>query len=160
LRMWICLHEVAHHAVLGRPHVRARLTSLLGEYVTGFDVDPSAFEEQLGSIDPANPESFQAALGDPEALLGAMQSQAQRDLLPRIEAITSVIEGYVDYLLDTVGRKLIGPHGQLAEALRRRRVEASSGDRYVAQLLGLELGQAAYDRGAAFIRGVVERAGE
>ena len=29
LRLWICVHEVAHHAVLGVPHVRARLDELL-----------------------------------------------------------------------------------------------------------------------------------
>jgi uncharacterized protein (DUF2342 family) len=39
-------------------------------------------------------------------------------------------------------------------------VEASDGDRFVERLLGLQLGQAQYDRGAAFVRGVVERAGD
>jgi uncharacterized protein (DUF2342 family) len=48
----------------------------------------------------------------------------------------------------------------LTEALRRRRVEASSVDRFVEQLLGLGLTQTHYDRGAAFVDGVVERAGQ
>ncbi|HEV3495297.1 MAG TPA: zinc-dependent metalloprotease, partial [Actinomycetes bacterium] len=44
LRLWVCLHEVTHHAVLGRPHVRARLEELINEYVQGFEVDPAALE--------------------------------------------------------------------------------------------------------------------
>ena len=44
--------------------------------------------------------------------------------------------------------------------LRRRRVEATDGERFAARLLGLELGRGQFERGAAFIRGVVERAGD
>jgi uncharacterized protein (DUF2342 family) len=62
--------------------------------------------------------------------------------------------------MDTTGRGLIGSYGQLTEALQRRRVEASDGERFAGRLLGLELGRTQYERGAAFVRGVVERAGE
>jgi uncharacterized protein (DUF2342 family) len=62
--------------------------------------------------------------------------------------------------MDQVGAKLIGSYGMLTEALRRRRVETTDADRFVERLLGLELTQAVYDRGAAFVDGVVERAGE
>ena len=53
----------------------------------------------------------------------------------------------------------VGSYGQITEALRRRRVEAGQADRFVEQLLGLELSRATYERGSAFIDGVVERAG-
>jgi putative hydrolase len=99
-------------------------------------------------------------IADPDVLLGALQSPAQKGLLAAIETLTVVLEGFVDHVMDTVGRSLIGSYGMLSEAVRRRRVEASDGDRFVERLLGLQLGQAQYDRGAAFVRGVVERAGE
>jgi putative hydrolase len=160
LRLWVCLNEVAHHTVLARPHVRARLDDLLTTYVSGFRPDAGGLEESFGAIDPTDPSSFQAALGDPSVLLGAIQTAEQQALLPRIEALTTAIEGYVDHVMDTVGRRLIGSYGALSEALKRRRVERGEGDRFVEHLFGLELGQAQYDRGAAFVRGVVERAGE
>ena len=47
----------------------------------------------------------------------------------------------------------------VTEALRRRRVTADPSDRFVERLFGLELTQAHYERGAAFVDGVVERAG-
>ncbi len=160
VRLWVCLHTLIHHAVLGRPHVRTRLNELLAEYVSGFEVNASALDERLGEIDPANPESLQNVLGDTESLFGAMQSDAQRALLPRVEALTSVIAGYVDYTMDKVGTRLISSYGPLTEALRRRRLERGEGDRFVERLFGVELGQAQYDRGADFVKGVVERAGD
>jgi putative hydrolase len=160
LRLWVCLHEVTHHAVLGRPHVRARLETLIGDYVSSFEVDPTALQGMMGSFDPADPEAMQAAFADTEVLLGALQSPAQHDLLATIETLTVVLEGFVDHVMDAVGEALIGSYGMLSEAVRRRRVEASDGDRFVERLLGLQLGQAQYDRGAAFVRGVIERAGD
>jgi putative hydrolase len=160
LALWVCLHELAHHAVLGRPPVRGRLQSLLLAYAAGFDVDPTAFDAELEEIDASDPTSFRAVLGDPETMLAAVQTPVQRELLARLEAVTAVLEGFVDHVMDTVGGRLIASYPQLTEALRRRRVEASWGDRYVAKLLGLELRQHVYDRGQAFVRGVLERAGE
>ena len=159
-RLWVCLQEVTHHAVLGRPHVRARLESLINEYVSRFEVDPEALEASLGNLDPTDAAGLQAVLGNPETLLGAMRSPGQQETLSRIETLTAVIEGYVDHVMDTTGRGLIASYGQLAEALRRRRVEATDGERFAARLLGLELGRGQYERGATFVRGVVERAGE
>jgi putative hydrolase len=164
LRLWICIHEIAHHAVLGVPHVRARLESLLTQYTTSFRNDPSALEDQLGDLDlsggPDSLASLQQLMGEPGALLGAIQSDEQRALLPQLEAVVAVVVGVVDHVMDTVGGKLIGSYGMLTEALRRRRVETSEADRFVERLLGLELTQAVYDRGSAFVDGVVERAGE
>jgi putative hydrolase len=160
LRLWVCLHEVTHHAVLGRPHVRARLEHLINEYVSRFEVDPAALEASLGDLDPTDAAGLQAVLGNPETLLGAVRSPGQQETLARIETLTAVIEGYVDHVMDTTGRGLIGSYGQLTEALQRRRVEATDGERFAGRLLGLELGRTQYERGAAFIRGVVERAGE
>lgn len=160
LRLWVCLQEVTLHAVLGRPHVRARLADLINEYVSRFEVDPEALEMSLGNIDPTDPAGLQKVLGNPETLLGAMRSPGQQETLTRIETLTAVISGYVDHIMDTVGRGLIGSYGQITEALRRRRVEATDGDRFAARLLGLELGRGQYERGANFIRGVVERAGD
>jgi len=160
LRLWVCIQEVAVHAVLGRPHVRQRLQDLINEYVSRFEVDPEALEMSLGNIDPTDAAGLQAVLGNPETLLGAMRSPGQQETLSRIETLTAVMSGYVDHIMDTTGRRLIGSYSQITEALRRRRVEATDGDRFAARLLGLELGRGQYERGANFIRGVVERAGD
>ena len=159
LRLWLCLSELATHAVLGVAHVRQAVESLVLEYVGAFKVDTTALEERIGSVDPTDLSGLQQALGDPASLLGAIQSEEQRALLPRLEAFVDVVVGYVDWVVDSVGTSVIGSYGMLTEALRRRRVEASEGDRFVEHLFGLQLGRPQYERGAAFVAGVVERSG-
>jgi putative hydrolase len=97
---------------------------------------------------------------DPEVLLGAVRSERQKALLPQLEGLVAVVVGYVDRVMDVVGARVLGSGGRLAEAVRRDRVEASDADRFVERLIGLELSQATFDRGVAFVDGVVERAGE
>ena len=72
----------------------------------------------------------------------------------------ATVEGVVDHVVDVVGGELIAGYPMLTEALRRRRVEAAEADRFVERLFGLELTQATYDRGNAFVAGVLERAGQ
>jgi putative hydrolase len=163
LRLWVCVHEVAHHTVLNVPHVRARLSSLVTEFLSAFEPSAESLEDRLADIDIADPQSLQSLqklFGDPEVILGAIRSESQRALLPRLEALVAVIVGYVDHVMDAIGHGLIGSYSMLTEALRRRRVTADPSDRFVEQLFGLELSQTQYDRGQAFVRGVVERAGK
>jgi putative hydrolase len=163
LRLWVCVHELTHHAVFAVPHVRATLTELLRRYVSSFRSDPRALEEALGGLeleagDPMAP--MQQLFWRPELLLGAMTSDEQRQLEPRLDALVAVIVGFVDDVLDQIATRLIASHRPLAEAVRRHRVEADQSDVFVARLLGLSVGQAQVDRGHAFVSGVRERAGD
>lgn len=160
LRMLVCVSEIAHHAVLGRPHVRARLLGLLEDYVSRFQVDPDAVEASFGELDLSDPRALQAVLGSPETLLGAVQTPEQDAVRARLDVLLTVIVGYVDHVLDRVGRRMIGSYDRLMEAQRRRRAEASDGQQFATRLLGLEVGRRQYERGGAFIAGVVERAGD
>jgi putative hydrolase len=163
VRLWVCVHEIAHHAILGVPHVRAALDDLLQTYASSFRNDPEALEQRIGEIDLGDPEAMaglQELLGSPDLVLGAITSPEQDALRPRLEALVAVVVGVVDHVLDVVGGKLITGYPMLTEALRRRRVSAAEADRFVERLFGLELGQGTYERGAAFVAGVLERAGE
>ena len=62
--------------------------------------------------------------------------------------------------MDEVGTGLIASYSQITEAVRRRRVTTASADRFVEQLLGLELNQDLYDRGRAFVDGIAELGGQ
>ena len=158
----MCLHEVAHHTVMSLPHVRTRLSDLLCSHAQAFEADASALEARLGDFDPTDPESMsklQDTFGNPEVMLGAIRSDAQREILPYIDAIVVTIEGYVDWVLDTIGSRLLSDYPMVTEALRRRRVETDQASRFVERLFGLELTQDKLDRGTAFVQGIIERAG-
>lgn len=163
LRLWVCVREVAHHTLFAVPHVRDRMEELLTRYVSSFRNDPGALEDRIGEIDLSDPAaltSLQEVMGSPELILGAISSPEQDVLRPQLEALVAVVVGVVDHIVDMVGTELIPSHRMLTEALRRRRVETSEADRFVERLFGLELTQATYERGNAFVAGVLERAGD
>lgn len=163
LRLWVCLQELTGHAVLNVPHLRDELTGLVSRHVAGFRPDPEAVAQKLGNVDVGDADAMQGlmqAFGDPEVLLGAVQSPEQLAQLPRLDALVSVIVGYVDHAVDRSATALIGSAGRIAEAVRRRRVEASAEDVFVERLFGLTLTRRQVDRGRAFVAGVLERAGE
>ncbi len=159
LRLWVCLHELTHHAIWGLPHVGGALDALLGAYTEGFRADPDALARHLGELeaDLSDLSGLQHLLSDPEVLLGAEITDEQHALRPRIDALVAVVEGYVDVVMDQVGERLIGSYERVTEAVRRHRVESGDARRFLDRLFGLDLGQALYDRGSAFCQGVVER---
>jgi putative hydrolase len=160
VRLWVCLHEVTHHAVLSRPQVRARLNELMTAYVNAFEPDSAALEERLAAFDPTDMAALQQTFANPEVLLGDMETEAQRRLMVQLRALLSAVVGYVDHVMDTVGHRLIASYGPLTEALRRRRLEEGEGTRFVGRMLGVSLDAGAYEQGTAFVTGVLERAGE
>ena len=159
-RMYLCLRDVAYHAVLSRPHVSKYLEERLMAYAGGFRVEIGTIEARLSGLDPSDPSSFQHALGDPEALLGEMQTDEQRQVLVPLRAFLSALCGYTDFVIDKVGQRLVGSYALVSEAFRRRRLEATAGERVLAKLLGVEVDQATVDRGHAFVSGVLHRAPE
>jgi uncharacterized protein (DUF2342 family) len=102
---------------------------------------------------------MQRLLGDPTMLLGASRTPAQERLAPRLEAMVAALLGCADLVVDGIAVRALGGAGRVAEAVRRRRVEAAASDRFVEQLLGVRLQETALARGASWARGVVERGG-
>jgi uncharacterized protein (DUF2342 family) len=98
-------------------------------------------------------------LGNPNILLGAMQSPLQEPLLESLQRFVSVIEGYTDVVVEVLGERMMTSHTRIDEALRRHRLYRGDSAAFVDRLLGLELDRGHYDEGVAFSRGVVERGG-
>ena len=89
-----------------------------------------------------------------------MQTPAQQEVAKRIETLLAVVGGYVDHVLDTVGQRphrLLRPHRRgpapaAGRGLRRRPLRRPPPRP--------RAGRAQYEKGHAFVRGVVERAGD
>jgi putative hydrolase len=160
VRMWVCLREAANQAVLGRPHVQARLEELIGSYVDAFSPASQSLEDRLGDLDLSDMAGLQAAFGDPATLLEEMQNDEQRAIQVPLRTLLAAVVGYVDHIMDGVGRRLISSYGPLTEALRRHRLEENAGARVVGQLFGVTLDADSYEQGRAFVNGVLERAGD
>jgi putative hydrolase len=157
--LWMCLREVTLHAVLGRPHVRARVAELLGEVVGGMAVEAAGAIERLQQLDPGDPEALTGLLSDPERLMGDPSPERAR-ASEELTAIVAALLGYVEHVLDGTATRLLGGRGALAEAWRRRQVDRESPSRTAEMLFGLDLGPATVAEGVEFVSGVLSRAGE
>jgi putative hydrolase len=159
LRFAVALHEVVHAAERSVPWVRERLLRLSIEYVSAYEVDPRAVESQFGELDPGDPSSFAGIAEHPEALLGAMQTERQQEILGRVQGLTMVLEGYADIVVERLGARLLTDFPRVHEAMQRHHLERGEAERFIDQLLGLRLDREHYERGEQFCRGVIERAG-
>ena len=162
VRLWVCLAELTQHAVFAVPHVRAALTERLAAYVAGFRPNPDALGDRLASFDlsAGDAEGLQQIFNDPQVLLGAMASPEQLAVVPKLDALVAVVIGYVDHVVDLAAPGLLGSASRIAEAARRRRVDTDRSDVFVERLLGLSLSRQQVERGTAFVKGVIERAGD
>jgi putative hydrolase len=160
LSLWLCVHEMAHHAVLSRPHVAARLAALVVAHAETVRPDPAALEELMAGGDPSDMSSMLELFGDPSAMRAEADSDEVQLVRAQLDALTAAISGYSEHVTTTVADRLIGGHAPIGEAMRRRRVGRGSGEKVAEQLFGLRLDQDQVDRGARFVEGVLERSGD
>jgi putative hydrolase len=164
MRLWVLAHELAGATLFGVEHLADRVRSLVQRHVAGFRPDPSAISDKLSMLDASSDDpmaAVQEALGDPEVLLGAVTSDEQRALAPLLDTAVVVTIGVIDWVVDAVAVRVVGGNAlQIADAVRRRRAEASPDDIFVERLLGVKLGAAQTQRGKTFVQGVVDRGGE
>ncbi len=161
LGLWLCVHEMAHHAVLSRPHVAERLASLVVAHAEKVRPDPEALQQMLeGGAAMSDPAAMLELLGDPAALGGTLESEELRRLRAELDALTATISGYAEHVTAVVAKRLIGGHAPIGEAMRRRRVGRGAGEKMAEQLFGLSLDQDQVDRGERFVTGVLDRSGD
>jgi putative hydrolase len=159
VQLWVCIRELTAHAVLSLPHVAGRIGELLEAVVAD---SAGAQSDLVGRLtgESADPEFLQGLLSDPESLLADLLTPGQRRTSAQLVAATTALGGYVDHVTARVAVTLIGSSAALGEAWYRHRTADATGEVAAGALLGLDLGREQVDRGAAFVKGVVERAGE
>ena len=159
VQLWICLRELTMHAVMTRPGIRAALTRLLGDSSAHAAASQRSLVERLGD-GLGDDVTLEGVLGDPESILADLVSPEQRNISNALTAVTTALGAYVDHVTAGIAATLTSSPAALREAWYRYRAEEAKGEQAFAGLFGINVGQAEVDRGATFIDGVVERAGE
>ncbi len=88
-----------------------------------------------------------------------METPRLRAAGDRLLDVALVLEGYADTVSERIAERLVPGAERVEEAVRRHRLERGDAERFLEGLLGLRLQREHYERGRAFCRGVVERAG-
>ena len=163
-RLWVCLHEETHRVQFGAvPWLRGHMMDEIRAFVAATDVDPAALAERLKAAVAAAYGAVKDGF-DPEAseggsLVEAVQTPAQREILDRITALMSLLEGHADFVMDGVGPSVIPSVVEIREKFQTRRREASKIDHVIRRLLGVDAKMRQYRDGERFVRGAVDRVG-
>lgn len=161
-RMWVCLHESTHRLQFNAvPWLREHFATSLGELLS--EMTDSA-PEVLGRLPTAVRElrSGRHAAGSSPGMLGVLevlQTPQQRAVLDRIIALSTLLEGHADHVMDAVGPRVIPSVATIRERFTRRREGGGVLDRVLRSLLGMDAKVQQYARGAEFTRSVVGRVG-
>jgi putative hydrolase len=157
-QLWVCVRELTAHSVLTLPHVAGRLRELLEASTVDAVAAQRGLAEQLGAS--ADPDLFRQLMSDPESVFADLLTPSEHPSSAQLTAVTTAFGGYVDHVTGAIATGLTGSASALREAWHRHRASESRGEQVAAGLFGLDLGAGEVDRGAAFVRGVLERAGE
>ena len=150
-RLWVCLHEETHRVQFGAvPWLSDHFTSEVHTYLAAADASGtlSRIVANLGRDRESRP-----------GLIDLVQSPEQRDILDRLTALMSLLEGHADVVMDAVGPRIVPSVDVIRARFNQRRQKAGTLDGALRKLLGLDAKMRQYVEGAAFVRGVVDRVG-
>jgi coenzyme F420 biosynthesis associated uncharacterized protein len=156
-RLWVCLHEETHRVQFtGVTWLREYVRSQMTEFLLASDLDLPTLLERLRNAADTVADVVRGGEGN---LIDAIQTPAQKEILDRLTAVMTLVEGHGDFVMDAVGPAVVPSVSEIRAKFAQRRESGSRLDRTVRRLLGIDLKMKQYAEGSAFVRTVVERAG-
>ncbi|GAA3442989.1 zinc-dependent metalloprotease [Planomonospora venezuelensis] len=156
-RLWVCLHEETHRVQFtGVPWLREYVRAQMTEFLLASDLDLPTLLDRLRSAADAVADVVRGGEG---SLIDAIQTPEQKEILDRLTAVMTLVEGHGDYVMDAVGPAVVPSVADIRAKFQHRREGGSRLDRTVRKLLGLDLKMKQYAEGSAFVHTVVARAG-
>ncbi|CAL9515644.1 hypothetical protein SUDANB96_03764 [Streptomyces sp. enrichment culture] len=162
-RLWVCLHEETHRTQFTAvPWLRDHLEGEIQAFLAQTDVDPGTVLERLRdaaqSLAGGRPEGEEEDGG--RSFVELVQTPAQREILGRLTAVMSLLEGHADYVMDGVGPDVVATVAEIREKFQQRRAKGASRlDLALRRLLGLDAKLRQYRDGERFVRAVVDEVG-
>ncbi|MER8001905.1 zinc-dependent metalloprotease [Streptomyces sp. NPDC095613] len=162
-RLWVALHEETHRTQFtGVPWLRDHLQGEIQSFLEETDVDPMTLLERLReaaqSLAGGRPEGERD--DDGHSIVELVQTPGQREVLSRLTAVMSLLEGHADYVMDGVGPQVVPTVAEIREKFQQRRARGAGRlDMALRKLLGLDAKLRQYRDGERFVRAVVEEVG-
>lgn len=127
-RLWVCLHEETHRAQFtGVSWLREYVQDQMTKFLLASDLDPGVM---LDRIRDAAEAVADAVRGGDANLIDAIQTPEQREILDRLTAVMTLVEGHGDYVMDAVGPEVVPSVQQIRSRFRapRGRLQARPDD--------------------------------
>ncbi|MFE9888973.1 zinc-dependent metalloprotease [Streptomyces scopuliridis] len=162
-RLWVALHEETHRTQFtGVPWLRDHLQGEIQSFLDQTEVDPMTLLERLReaaqSLAGGRPEGEENE--DGRSIVELVQTPGQREILGRLTAVMSLLEGHADFVMDGVGPAVVPSVAEIREKFQQRRARGAGRlDQALRKLLGLDAKLRQYRDGERFVRAVVEETG-
>src|SRR3712207_5149958 len=138
-RLWVCLHEVTHQLQFTAfPWLKEHLEAQIAEFVEATDLDSDVLRERLGEVLRGLGDAVRGVDGESEGLLALIRDPRQREILDRVTAVMSLVEGHAEFVMDGVGPDAVPSGKTLRKCFAQRRKGRAPFDRVRRGLLGLE----------------------
>jgi coenzyme F420 biosynthesis associated uncharacterized protein len=163
LVVWVTIHEITHAVQFtGAPWLREHLGGMLRELIDGLQLSVSA-KPSLSLKVPKLPDASELRQIVDRArsgqLLRLTLGEDRWQLVERMQAAMSLIEGHAEHTMDVVGEQTLPSLPRLRAAMNRRRGERGLPWKVLERLLGLELKMRQYEQGRRFCDAVVADSG-
>ncbi|TDQ04722.1 zinc-dependent metalloprotease [Labedaea rhizosphaerae] len=156
-RMWVCLHEGTHRLQFtAHSWLRDYFSGQVREFIGGMDRDASATLGRLPEIIRSVRDRTQQ---DGTGLMELLQSPEQREVFDRLIALSTLLEGHADHVMDAVGPAVVPSVATIRSRFTARRRGGGLLDRVLRTLLGVEAKVKQYAAGAAFTKHVIDAVG-
>lgn len=157
-QMWVCLHESTHRLQFTAvPWLRDYFSGEVASFLAGLDETATGAFTKLPEImkQIRNRESDKGPIG----LVEVLQSPKQRAVFDRLIALSTLLEGHADHVMDAVGPSVVPSVATIRARFTERRRGGGMLDRILRTLLGVDAKVKQYAAGAAFTRHVVDAVG-
>jgi coenzyme F420 biosynthesis associated uncharacterized protein len=157
-RRWVCLHEETHRLQFTAvPWLRDYVQSQMTKFLLASELDPAAILQRIRSAADAMAGAVRG--GDGGSLIDAVATPAQREIMDRLTAVMTLVEGHGDYVMDAVGPQVVPSVAQIRERFSARRGSQGRIEQTIRRILGIDLKMKQYAEGSRFVTMVVEEVG-
>jgi len=157
-RRWVCLHEETHRLQFTAvPWLRDYVQSQMTKFLLASELDPAAILQRLRSAADAMAGAVRG--GDGGSLIDAVATPAQREIMDRLTAVMTLVEGHGDYVMDAVGPQVVPSVEHIRERFNSRRGSSGRVEQTVRRILGIDLKMKQYAEGSRFVGAVVDEVG-
>jgi coenzyme F420 biosynthesis associated uncharacterized protein len=155
-RFWVALHECTHRLQFtGVPWLRGYFLGLVEELVEVSIPEPGRVQRIRDDMRIAAREG--RPLIDERGLMGLLATPEQRDLIDRVQALMSLLEGHGHVVMDRIGARVLVTQDRMSRVLKMRRQDPRMAA--FLRLTGLEMKMKQYEQGERFILAVERQAG-
>jgi coenzyme F420 biosynthesis associated uncharacterized protein len=157
-RRWVCLHEETHRLQFTAvPWLRDYVQGQMTEFLLASELDPAAILQRIRAAADAMAGAVRG--GDGGSLLEAVATPAQREIMDRLTAVMTLVEGHGDYVMDAVGPQVVPTVAEIREKFNSRRGSSGRIEQMFRRILGIDLKMKQYAEGSRFVRAIVDEAG-